>query len=309
MCYPTTLALIAALWTGPARTKAIALWSAIGGAFAASVHSCRAPCSSTSGGAPCSSSPCPSLIAAFAMAYFLVPDHVSEGTEPVDNLGGVLSIVLVGRADPRHQLRRRPERRRARARPHRCDGRRAGRVRPPPTPRRQSPLRPQGGGPTDVLGRRASPASSCSARSWARCSSVNSSCRTCSATPPSRRARRSCPPRHDGARRAALGKAGRRDRVADHVADRLRVRVPRASSRCCCVEEGIPYWKVGLGYALRRHRRRVRRDAGRALAHGLGPVPIGSGWRPVRPTCSATSAARSCSRSSARCSRPATPRR
>jgi MFS transporter, DHA2 family, multidrug resistance protein len=29
MCYPTTLALIAALWAGPRRTAAIALWSAI----------------------------------------------------------------------------------------------------------------------------------------------------------------------------------------------------------------------------------------------------------------------------------------
>ena len=35
MAYPTTLALIAALWSGPGRTKAIALWSALGGAIAA----------------------------------------------------------------------------------------------------------------------------------------------------------------------------------------------------------------------------------------------------------------------------------
>ena len=35
MAYPTTLALITALWSGPARTKSIALWSAIGGAIAA----------------------------------------------------------------------------------------------------------------------------------------------------------------------------------------------------------------------------------------------------------------------------------
>ena len=32
---PTTLALITALWSGPARTKSIALWSAIGGAISA----------------------------------------------------------------------------------------------------------------------------------------------------------------------------------------------------------------------------------------------------------------------------------
>src|SRR5215218_2966169 len=35
MAYPTTLALITALWSGPARTKAIALWAATGGAISA----------------------------------------------------------------------------------------------------------------------------------------------------------------------------------------------------------------------------------------------------------------------------------
>src|SRR5207247_9755401 len=34
MAYPTTLALIAALWSGPGRTKSIALWSALGGGIA-----------------------------------------------------------------------------------------------------------------------------------------------------------------------------------------------------------------------------------------------------------------------------------
>src|SRR3954447_894224 len=35
MAYPTTLALITALWSGAARTRSIALWSALGGAIAA----------------------------------------------------------------------------------------------------------------------------------------------------------------------------------------------------------------------------------------------------------------------------------
>ena len=34
MAYPTTLALITALWAGPGRTKSIALWSAVGGGIA-----------------------------------------------------------------------------------------------------------------------------------------------------------------------------------------------------------------------------------------------------------------------------------
>jgi len=35
MAYPTTLALITALWSGPARTRSIALWAALGGAISA----------------------------------------------------------------------------------------------------------------------------------------------------------------------------------------------------------------------------------------------------------------------------------
>src|SRR3954466_15534051 len=35
MAFPTTLALITALWSGPARTKSIALWSGGGGAISA----------------------------------------------------------------------------------------------------------------------------------------------------------------------------------------------------------------------------------------------------------------------------------
>ncbi len=55
MAFPTTLALITALWSGPARTKAIALWSGIG----RTRSPCWAPqrrggCSSISGGARCS---------------------------------------------------------------------------------------------------------------------------------------------------------------------------------------------------------------------------------------------------------------
>ena len=45
MAYPTTLALIAALWSDPGRTKAIALWSAIGGGIAS-----LGPLVSSSGG-------------------------------------------------------------------------------------------------------------------------------------------------------------------------------------------------------------------------------------------------------------------
>jgi DHA2 family multidrug resistance protein-like MFS transporter len=95
MAYPTTLALITALWSGPERTRSIALWSALGGGISAlgpliagsllegfdwwSVFVISAP------------------LAAIALffAWRLIPAHVNETTEPVDHLGGILSIGLV----------------------------------------------------------------------------------------------------------------------------------------------------------------------------------------------------------------------
>jgi len=95
MAYPTTLALITALWSGPSRTRSIALWSALGGGLSAlgpllagallegfdwwSVFVVSAP------------------LAALALyaAWRFVPAHVNETTEPVDHLGGMLSILLV----------------------------------------------------------------------------------------------------------------------------------------------------------------------------------------------------------------------
>ena len=95
MAYPTTLALITALWSGTGRTKSIALWSGIGGAMSA----------------------LGSLLAGFLLAHFfwgsvflvtipiaaaglvvavlLVPAHVNETSESVDNLGGIVSIFFV----------------------------------------------------------------------------------------------------------------------------------------------------------------------------------------------------------------------
>jgi MFS family permease len=96
MAYPTTLALITALWSGPGRTKSIALWSALGGGIAAlgplvsgallehfwwgSVFLVTLPLAGV----------------ALLMAVVFVPGHVNEATEPVDNLGGIMSVVLVG---------------------------------------------------------------------------------------------------------------------------------------------------------------------------------------------------------------------
>jgi DHA2 family multidrug resistance protein-like MFS transporter len=96
MAYPTTLALITALWSGPARTKAIALWAATGGAIAALGPLCAGVLLEHYWWGSVFLLTLPLAAIALLMAVVLVPSHVNETTEPVDHLGGVLSIVLVG---------------------------------------------------------------------------------------------------------------------------------------------------------------------------------------------------------------------
>ncbi len=95
MAYPTTLALITALWSGPGRTRSIALWSGLGGAITAlgpllagwllldrywgSVFFLTLPLA----------------VIALVMAWLFVPSHVNETKDSVDNLGGLISIVFV----------------------------------------------------------------------------------------------------------------------------------------------------------------------------------------------------------------------
>ena len=95
MAYPTTLAFITALWSGPMRTKSIALWSGIGGAISSlgpltsgwlllhfwwgSVFLVTLPLAAV----------------ALVMVLVFVPSNVNESTDPVDNVGGVLSVLFV----------------------------------------------------------------------------------------------------------------------------------------------------------------------------------------------------------------------
>ena len=96
MAYPTTLALIAALWSGQARTKAIALWSATGGAIAACGPVVAGFLLEHFSWKSVFVVTLPLAVVALVMAWKFVPAHVNETTEKVDNLGGVLSMVLVG---------------------------------------------------------------------------------------------------------------------------------------------------------------------------------------------------------------------
>ena len=96
LLFPTTLSLISSLYRSKARVKAIALWSGLGAGFAAlgpllggwllqyfwwgSVFLISVP------------------LALFALiiGVLVIPNHISTGTEPVDHLGGVLSVLGVG---------------------------------------------------------------------------------------------------------------------------------------------------------------------------------------------------------------------
>src|SRR5690349_7904067 len=96
LAYPTTLALIAALWSGPGRTKSIALWSALGGGIASLGPLVAGALLEHFWWGSVFLVTLPLVLVALPMAWLFVPAHVNEGTEPVDNLGGVLSVVLVG---------------------------------------------------------------------------------------------------------------------------------------------------------------------------------------------------------------------
>jgi EmrB/QacA subfamily drug resistance transporter len=96
MAYPTTLALITALWSGPARTRAIALWAATGGAISLLGPVCAGILLEHFWWGSVFLLTLPLAVIALVMAVVLVPAHVNETSEPVDNLGGILSVVLVG---------------------------------------------------------------------------------------------------------------------------------------------------------------------------------------------------------------------
>jgi EmrB/QacA subfamily drug resistance transporter len=95
MAYPTTLALITALWSGPARTKAIALWSGVGGAIAAHGPTIAGAVLESFWWGSVFLVTLPLAAVALVLAVLLVPAHVNEGGGRVDNLGGALSILLV----------------------------------------------------------------------------------------------------------------------------------------------------------------------------------------------------------------------
>jgi MFS transporter, DHA2 family, multidrug resistance protein len=97
MAYPTTLSLIAALWgPGPGRTRSIALWAAIGGAISVSGPLLSGLILEVAEWPWVFLIVLPLAVVALVLALKFIPAHINEGQEPVDNVGGILSVVLIG---------------------------------------------------------------------------------------------------------------------------------------------------------------------------------------------------------------------
>lgn len=95
MAFPTTLALITALWSGPARTRTIALWSALGGAISSLGPLVSGALLESFYWGSVFLVTLPLAVVALLLALKFVPAHVNEATDPVDNLGGILSVLMV----------------------------------------------------------------------------------------------------------------------------------------------------------------------------------------------------------------------
>ncbi|CAN5374132.1 N/A [soil metagenome] len=95
MAYPTTLALITALWSGHKRVAAIALWSGLGGAISALGPLAAGWMLGIFDWGSVFLMTVPIALVTLVLVIVVVPAKVNEGTERVDHLGGVLSVVFV----------------------------------------------------------------------------------------------------------------------------------------------------------------------------------------------------------------------
>ena len=106
----------------------------------------------------------PLAVVALYMAWKHVPAHVNEATEPVDNLGGVLSAIMIGALVVGLNFITVPNLQTLAVGLFVVAVIGRGAVRPSPEARSEPAVRPQGGRPARPSGWRPAPASSSSAR-------------------------------------------------------------------------------------------------------------------------------------------------
>ena len=96
MAYPTTLALITALWTdGPKRTRSIALWQSVSGGAAVIGPALAGLFLERLWWGSVFLIVVPVAVVAFVMNLLFVPGHIGESDDPVDHLGGALSVLMI----------------------------------------------------------------------------------------------------------------------------------------------------------------------------------------------------------------------
>ena len=273
MAYPTTLALITALWSGPGRTKSIALWSALGGGIAALGPLIAGALLEHFGWGSVFLITLPLVVVALVMALVARPEPRQRDDRP-------------GRQPRRHPVGRAGRRRSILAInfapvPNKgalALGSAADRAR-----RADRVLHPAASGPKPRCTTSTSPARRIF---WvAACAGIivfgSLMARDVRepAVPAERarlldargRARRSC-------RRSCSWSSSRRARPSSSRRAAPASRCSAATSSCCSRflsmlllwNEDTPYWQIGARLRVHRHRRRVRRHAGLALAHRLG---------------------------------------
>ncbi len=95
MAFPTTLALVSALWSGVPATRAIALWSGIGGGLSILGPLIAGALLTTFWWGSVFLVSVPLAVVGLVLTISFIPNHVNESSDPVDNLGGVLSVLFV----------------------------------------------------------------------------------------------------------------------------------------------------------------------------------------------------------------------
>jgi len=95
MLYPTTLSLITALFRGPARTKAIASWSGIGGGFSVVGPVIGGILLGRVWWGSVFLVTTPVAVVVVVLAALWLPAHAGETPDAVDHPGGVLSVLFI----------------------------------------------------------------------------------------------------------------------------------------------------------------------------------------------------------------------
>ena len=96
MAFPVTLSIVVALFKGQTQTRAIAMWTGIGCGASALGPAISGYLLEHYGWGSAFSLTVPIAVVALVLAVFFIPRKLGEVQNPVDHLGGVLSVIAIG---------------------------------------------------------------------------------------------------------------------------------------------------------------------------------------------------------------------